>query len=97
MLLTALLFAFLATRTRPAGVDETPDADDVPDFELAHPGTNACDVSDNLMAGNHGINRVAPFPPCLVDVGVTDTAEIDFQKNVMCAGITALEVERLQF
>jgi hypothetical protein len=49
------------------------------------------------MAGNHGIYRVAPFPPRLVDVGVTDTAEIDFQQNVMCAGITALEVERLQF
>ena len=95
--IAALLDAFLTTRTRSAGVDEASDADNIADFEFAHTGTNACDVSDDLMAGTHGINRVAPFPSHLMDVGVTDTAEINFQENIVCAGLAAREIERFEF
>jgi hypothetical protein len=45
------------------------------------------------MTGNHGVQLGAPLAADLMNVGMTDAAEVDSDDNIIGARLAAIEVE----
>jgi len=54
------------------------------------------DAADDLVAGHHRIERIAPVVAALVEIGVADAAIEDLDLHIARAGVAPLEAERLQ-
>ncbi len=91
--LAVLLFAVGAGGALAAAIDHAADGGEVADLELLDFGADLGDAADDLVAGNHGVERIAPFIAGLVNVGVTDATEIDVDHNVLRTGIPVLVLE----
>jgi len=85
-----LLKAGLALATVAVGVNQTADCSKVAGLELGDCRTDLGYTTDNLMSGNAWIDsrHRTPLTTDGVEVGVTDTAEKDFNLNVVFAWIT---------
>ena len=69
----------------PVGVDQAANPGKVAGLELGDSGANLGNATDDLMAGNAGIDgghKVAPLVADLVKIGVADAAEKDFNLYV---------------
>ena len=71
----------------------TADGGGVAYFELGDVGAYGGDFADDLVAGDHGVDGVAPLVAGLVDVGVADAAELDVDEDVVGAGVAVFVVE----
>ncbi len=49
------------------------------------------DAADDLVAGDHGEEHVAPLAADLVDVGVADAAVVDGEDDVVGVGVAAVK------
>jgi hypothetical protein len=96
MTLAILLQAILTVLTNATGIDETADARQVSLFELCHLGASSRHTPDNLMTGNHRVNRAAPFISRLVDIGVTNSTIENFYQHVVRARLAPLKIKWLQ-
>jgi hypothetical protein len=65
-----LLLAFAAGRAAAAGIHEAADADDVSRLPLLHLSADLDHLTDDLVAGNHGEDRIVPLVLHLVDVRI---------------------------
>ena len=85
-----LLEAGLALGTGAVRVDHAADRGKIAGLEFGDGGTDLGDAADDFMAGNAGIDgrhHAAPFVASLVEIGVTDAAEEDFDLHVVLGGI----------
>ena len=91
--LTKLLQAVLAAGAGPAGVDQDSNPGQIADPELRHLGADARDAAHDLVARHHGVDRVPPVIPRLVNVRVTHPAVENLDHHVSLAWGTPLERE----
>src|SRR5690606_29017418 len=84
-------FTRLARATR---IDETADSHRITGFKAGDVAAGSGNPSHDVMAGNHGKDRYSPFVAKLMDIGVTDPAIIDFDQDVLRAGLPAFEGKR---
>ena len=77
-----------------AGVDQHADTDGLADLKVGDIGTNRRDAPDDLMARHHRVGRVAPPVPRLVNIGMTDTAVKNVNRNIVGAGIAPRKLPR---
>ena len=87
-----LLEAGLALGAGAVGVDHAADGGEVAGLELGDGGADLGDAADDLVAGHAGVDgghHVAPLVAGLVQVGVADAAEEDFDLHVVLGGIAA--------
>src|SRR3989442_10879029 len=96
MTFTVLLQAFLAARAHPAGIHETAYSGKITDLESLNRGSDACDTSNNFVAGDHGENRAAPLVSCLMDIRVADSTVKDFDQHIARTWFAPLKVERFE-
>ena len=89
-----LLLSGFAAGAGAAGIDDDAHADEVARFEFAHSGTDGFDLADDLVAGNHGEDGVAPLIANGVDVGVADAAPLNLHVNVVVMEFATVEAER---
>lgn len=85
-----LLKARLALGAGPVGVHHAADRGEVSGLELRDRGADFRDTADNLMARDAGVHSghdPAPLVTNLVEIGVADTAEEDFNLYVGFSGI----------
>jgi hypothetical protein len=85
-----LLKASLALGTGPVGVDHAADRGEVAGLELRDSGADFGDTADDLMARDAGIDSghdPSPLVTDLMEIGVADTAEEDFDLYVVLNGI----------
>src|SRR5262249_45229390 len=85
-----LLKASLALGTGPVGIDHAAHRGEVAGLVLGHCRAYLRDTADDLMARDAGVDRghdAAPLVTDLVEIGVADTAEEDFDLNVVFGGI----------
>jgi hypothetical protein len=85
-----LLKAGLALTAVTVGVNHAADCSKVAELELGDCVADLDDTTNNLMSGNTWIDsgHHAPFVTKLVEVRVVDTAEKDFDLNIVIARIT---------
>ena len=89
-----LLEAGLALGACAVGVDEAANGGEVADLELRHGGADAGDAADDLVAGDAGVDGGHHFLPLvarLVEVGVADAAEEDFDLDVVVCRVAAFD------
>ena len=82
---TELFEAFLAVGAGAVGVDHAADGGEVADLEFGDGGADFGDAPDDFMARDAGIDgghNAAPLIAGLVEIGVADAAEEDFDLNV---------------
>src|SRR5208337_2397696 len=86
-----LLKASPALGTRAVRVDQAADRGDVPGLELGDYGADLADTADDLMAGDAGVDSgpATPLATHLVEVGVADAAEEDFDLYVVFGWIAS--------
>ena len=87
-----LLEAGLALGTGAVGVDHAADGGEIAGLELGDGGADLGDAADDFMAGHariDGGHHAAPLVAGLVEVGVADAAEEDFDLHVVFGGIAA--------
>jgi hypothetical protein len=94
--LAILLLAFAAGRAAAAGIDEAADADDVAGLPFLHMVADLDHLADNLVARDHGEDRVVPLVLHLMNVGVTDAAIKNVNQNVVRARFAPLDGPRRQ-
>ena len=86
-----LLDVGLAVFAGAAGVDHDAYSGQVAYGELGDFRADGSDAADDFVAGDHGVDRTTPLVADLVDVGVADAGEEDFDDDVIGAGVAALE------
>ena len=74
-------------------VDHHADAGQVSGFQLCDLGTDGEDAPDDLMAGNHGVDRPAPLVTDLVNIRVADAGIKDLDGDVVGAGFPTLKLK----
>src|SRR4029077_17273564 len=82
---TELFKASLALGTGPVGVDHAADRGEVAGLELRDCRADFGDTADDLMARNAGVDsghEPTPLVTDLMEIGVADTAEEDFDLYV---------------
>ncbi|GER30147.1 DNA repair protein RecN [Striga asiatica] len=77
-----------------ARADHDPDGDLVPGLEFGDAGPDFGDEAHDLMARDHGVVGEAPVVLDEVEVRVADSAEHDFELDVLVASGSTGEVER---
>jgi hypothetical protein len=85
-----LLKASLALVTGPVGFDHAADRGEIVGLELRDSGADLGNTADDLMARDAGIDSghdPAPLVTDLMEIGVADTAEEDFDLYVVVSGI----------
>ena len=85
-----LLEAGLALGAGAVGVDHAADCGEVAGLEFGYRGADLGDAADDLVAGDAGVDgghHAAPLIAGLVEIGVTDAAEEDFDLNVVLGWI----------
>jgi hypothetical protein len=87
---TELLETGLALGAVAVGVNQAADCSKVAGLEPGDCGADLGDTTDDFMSWNAGIDsgRPAPLITDLVEVRVADTAEKDFDLNVVFAWVT---------
>ncbi len=90
-LLTVGFLAGAAVGADAAGVGDHADGGEVALAELGYVAAGGDDAADDLMAGHHGIEGVAPFVAGLVDVGMADAVVEDLERDIFRTGIAAIE------
>ena len=96
---TELLKARLALGAGAVGIDHAADCGEVAGLEPGDGGADLGDAAHNLMARNAGVNgghRVLPLVANLVEIGVTNAAEQDFDLHVVFGGIAPRDRGRRQ-
>ena len=81
-----LLESGLALGAGAVGVDHAADRGEVAGLEFGHGGADLGDAADDLMAGNAGVDgghHAAPLVAGLVEIGVADAAEENFDLHVV--------------
>ncbi len=89
-----LLEACLAFGADAVGIDQAADGGEIAGLELGDFRPNLGDAADDFMAGNAGVDgghNAAPLIAGLVEVGVADAAEENFDLDVVAGGIAALD------
>jgi hypothetical protein len=89
-----LLQASLALGAGAIGIDHAADREDVAGIELCHGRPRPADAADDLMSRNARINRRHNFLPLithLMEIGMTDPAEEDFDHDVVLGWIASLD------
>ena len=76
-----------------AALDDDADGGEVAGLEARDGGADGGDAADDLVAGDHGEEVVAPLAADLVDVGVADAAVVDGEDDVVGVGLAAVEVQ----
>src|SRR3954468_18414172 len=90
--LFAELLEPLATRRAGAArVDHAADARQIAGLEPGNLATDSGDAADDLVAGHHGEDAARPFVARLMDVGVADAAEQDFDGDVVWLRLAPLD------
>ena len=85
-----LLEAGLALGAGAVGIDHAADRGEVAGLELRDCGADLGDAADDLVAGNARVDRrhhAAPLVADLVEIGVADAAEENFDLYVVLGGI----------
>ncbi|PAV70940.1 hypothetical protein WR25_02188 [Diploscapter pachys] len=91
--LAILLLAVVARGAMAAAVDHAADAGDVADLELRHVAADRGDATDDLVAGDAGVERPVPLAARGMEIGMADAAIEDVDRDVLGTGIAAFEVE----
>ena len=86
-----MLFATLAGSAVTAGVDDDADRCDVSDLKLFGRVSSSGHPADNLVSGDHGIDRVAPLVAGHVQVRMADSAVKNFNDDFSGTGLAAAE------
>ena len=94
MVVAVLLFASFTAVADATGIDHTADGGEVADLELRDFSADGLYGSDNLVAGNHGVNGVVPLVAGLMDVGVANAAEVYGDVDVFGAGLAVFVIKR---
>jgi hypothetical protein len=89
--LAVLLQPLAAVRAGAAGVDHAADRGQVAGGETTHTASDAADTANDLVPGNHGIDRAGPFAAHGVQVGMTDSAVLNVDLDVARPGLAAVE------
>ena len=80
-----------------AGIEHAADGGEIAFLEILDGATDFGDATDNFVAGNAGVDGghgVLPLVANLMEVGVADAAEENFNLDVLRAGLATLEGER---
>ena len=91
---TELLKPGLALGAGAVRVHHTTDGGEIAGFKLFDGGANFGDAADDFVAGNtriDGGHEAAPLVADLVEVGMADAAEKDFDLDVGFTGIAAVD------
>ncbi len=96
MVLAILLLPVHATRADTARIHQATDPGQVAYSKFAYLSAGLDDTPDDLMAGNHGINRTAPLVADLVDIRMADPAILNLDDNVGWTGCAPVKRKRLQ-
>src|SRR6516165_23497 len=88
-----VLFAAIAGRAVATRVDYDADGCNVAHLEFSLRVAGRGDAADNFVAGNHGIDCIAPFVADHVKVRMADTTEENLNGDFCGAGFTAREAE----
>ena len=91
--LAELLLAGMAGRAMAATVDHTAHADEIADREASDVAADRGHPADDLMAGDGGIERAAPFAAHGVEVRMADAAIEDVDRDVVGQQVAAREAE----
>jgi hypothetical protein len=91
-----LLLAGVAGLAVATGIHEATDADVVPDPETLDRRAGRLHGAHDLVPGDHGKDRAAPFVTDLVEVGMADPAEGDVDHDIVGTGFAPLDCERGQ-
>jgi hypothetical protein len=91
-----LFEAFLAGGAVATGVNYASDADIVAELKIDDFRTDFRDAADDFVARHAGVGREAPLVPGEMKVRVTNAAEQNFDLNVLCAHVPAVEGMRRQ-
>ena len=89
--LAILLLARAAGLAAAAGIDEAADADDMAGLPFLHMIADLDDAADDLVAGDHGKDRVVPLVLHLVNVRVADAAIENVDQHVVRTGLAPLD------
>jgi hypothetical protein len=76
-----------------AGVHNDADGRDAAYLEFGYFTADGSDAAHNLVAGNHGIDRILPLIAGRVEIGVADATVENFDNNFGDAGLSTIEVE----
>ena len=83
----------LARRAMAAGIDHAADGGEIAGLEPGHTGADLDHPADDLVAGHHRIERIAPVVAGLMQVGMADAAIENVDLHVVRAGVAALDAE----
>ncbi|EPY40649.1 alcohol dehydrogenase (NADP+) [Angomonas deanei] len=86
-----LLHVTLALLALAAGVHHAADSHGVANLVLGDLGADLGDVTDDLVAGDHGEDTLAPLVTDLVEVAVADATEGHLDGHVILTDITTLD------
>jgi hypothetical protein len=92
-----LLLAGAAGFAAAAGIDEAADADDVARLPFLYVIADLDRTANDLVARDHGEDRVAPLVLHLVKIRVADAAIEYVDQNVVRFGLAPLDRPRLEF
>ena len=90
-LVAEMFFAAVAGSAVAAGVDDDADGGDVSELEFFGRVSDRDHSADDLVAGDHGIDRIAPLVAGHVQVRMADAAVEDFNGDFSGAGLAAAE------
>ncbi len=77
-----------------AGVDQAADPDAITNLETADLRADVRDRADDLVTWNHRIKSHAPVVMDKMQIGMTDTAIVDVNDNIVGARIAPINGER---
>src|SRR5947199_10867069 len=91
---TKLLVTVFAVRARAAGIHKAAYSGRVADLEVRPRIPDARDAPDDLVPRYHRVDRISPFPACLVYIRMTDAAILNVDQNVVRPKLAPLKCKR---
>ncbi len=87
---TKLFFVMMTTGAIPTWINHTTNADPVSNGIFHNFWTNLCYNSSDFMTWDNRIFSAPPFIPSIMNIRMTNTCIVDFDKNILWAEISTL-------
>lgn len=88
-----VLVSTLACIAFAAGIDDHANAGQIADTELRDSTADRCHATDDLVAGDNRIHRLAPLTTSGVNVGVAHAAVIDVNDDIVRTRFAPLDLQ----
>jgi hypothetical protein len=92
--IAVLFFACFATGADATGIDHTANTRQISDLESGYFRANSLNGSDDLMTGNHRVISVPPVIVSLMNIRMTDSAEVNGNMEIVRARLSLFVIKR---